>query len=175
MSERNGRITFLIGGARSGKSSFALARASEHAGKKAFIATAQAFDAEMEERIAIHKAERTRDWDTVEEPFGIAEAIKKISDKYEVIVIDCLTLWLSNLLLAEKDMEKEIDAFVISIMTHKASQVYIVSNEVGMGIVPENNLARRFRDLAGHLNQKLAHIADEVYLVTAGIPLRIKP
>lgn len=175
MSEGDGRITFLIGGARSGKSSFALARASEHAGKKVFIATAQAFDTEMKERIAKHREERNKGWDTVEEPFGIAETIKKISDKYEVIVIDCLTLWLSNLLLAEKDMEKEIDAFVSSVIAHKASHIFIVSNEVGMGIVPENKLARRFRDLAGHLNQKLAHIADEVYLVTAGIPLRIKP
>lgn len=175
MSERNGRITFLIGGARSGKSSFALARASKYSGKKAFIATAQAFDTEMEERITTHKAERSGDWDTVEEPFGIAETMREISDKYEVIVIDCLTLWLSNLLLAEKDMDQEIDAFVTSVMAHKASHIFIVSNEVGMGIVPENRLARKFRDLAGHLNQKLAHIADEVYLVTAGIPLRIKP
>lgn len=175
MSGRINKITFVIGGARSGKSSFALSRASAYAGKKAYIATAQAFDAEMEERIAKHKKERGSDWDTIEEPLCIAKTIKSISGKYEAIVIDCLTLWLSNLLCGEADIENEVEAFFDSLLiTHHSSQLYIVSNEVGMGIVPDNELARRFRDMAGRLNQKMAAVADEVYLVAAGIPVRIK-
>lgn len=174
MSERTNKITFVIGGARSGKSSFALNRASELPGEKVYIATAQAFDAEMSDRIARHKEERNSDWDTVEEPLGIAETIKGMSDNYKVIVIDCLTLWLSNLLLADKEIEREIDAFISSLFTLHSSRVFIVSNEVGMGIVPENELARRFRDLSGQLNQKMAAAADEVYLVAAGIPVKIK-
>ena len=174
MAECTNKITFVLGGARSGKSSFALSRASEYEGRKAYIATAQAFDVEMQERIAKHKEERNSDWDTVEEPCGIAETVKDMSGKYEVIVIDCLTLWLSNLLLAEKDTEKEIDAIISSVVTRHASQTFIVSNEVGMGIVPDNELARKFRDMAGRLNQKMAAVADEVYLVIAGIPVKIK-
>jgi len=174
MTEKKGRIIFVIGGARSGKSSFALSRASELPGKKVYIATAQAFDAEMSDRIAKHKEERGSDWDTVEEPFCIAETIKGMSDNYKVIVIDCLTLWLSNLLLADKEIERELEAFISSLFTLHSSQAFIVSNEVGMGIVPENKLARRFRDMAGRLNQKMAAVADEVYLVAAGIPVRIK-
>jgi adenosylcobinamide kinase/adenosylcobinamide-phosphate guanylyltransferase len=173
MSELS-KITFVIGGARSGKSSFALNRASELPGEKVYIATAQAFDTEMSDRIAKHKEERGSDWNTVEEPLGIAETINGISGKYEVIVIDCLTLWLSNLLLADKDLEKEMQFFISSLITHHASRVFAVSNEVGMGIVPDNELARRFRDMAGRLNQQIAAVADEVYLVAAGIPLRIK-
>jgi adenosylcobinamide kinase/adenosylcobinamide-phosphate guanylyltransferase len=170
-----GRIVFVIGGARSGKSSFALSRASGYPGKKAYIATAQALDAEMEDRIKKHKKERGNEWDTIEEPFRLAETVKKISGNYETVIIDCLTLWLSNLMLGDKEMEREIEAFISLLAAGCSSRVFIVSNEVGMGIVPDNELSRRFRDLAGHLHQKVAGIADEVYLVTAGIPLRIKP
>jgi len=174
MAKNTGKITFVIGGARSGKSSFALNRASELQGEKVYIATAQALDAEMSDRIAKHKEERNSDWDTIEEPLCIAETIKDISGRYEVIVIDCLTLWLSNLLLADKEIDREIDAFISSVFSLQSSRTFVVSNEVGMGIVPENELARRFRDLAGQLNQKMAAVADEVYLVAAGIPVRIK-
>ncbi|MDP3049183.1 MAG: bifunctional adenosylcobinamide kinase/adenosylcobinamide-phosphate guanylyltransferase [Thermodesulfovibrionales bacterium] len=181
-------ITFIIGGARSGKSSFALnlannctsAKEGVRGGdeisptpKKAYIATAQALDDEMKERIEKHKKERPSDWITFEEPVNIAALIKDIQDKYDIILFDCLTLWLSNLMLNNLDMEKEIDLFCCSLFTVHCS-LFIVSNEVGMGIVPDNELSRRFRDLSGYLNQKVAEIADEVYLVTAGIPIKIK-
>jgi adenosylcobinamide kinase/adenosylcobinamide-phosphate guanylyltransferase len=176
MTESRGRIVFVIGGARSGKSSFALGRASALEGKKIYIATAQAFDDEMTDRIKHHKEERSNSWDTIEEPVRIADAFRSASSNYDVVVIDCLTLWLSNLLCGNSDAEKEFEVFLDSLrVADRSSQVYIVSNEVGQGIVPDNALARRFRDLAGHLNRKVAGIADEVYLVTAGIPIKIKP
>ena len=110
---------------------------------------------------------------TFEEPLNISALIKDIQDKHDVILLDCLTLWLSNLMLNNLDLEKEIDLFCSSLFTVNSS-LFIVSNEVGMGIVPENELSRRFRDLSGYLNRKVAEIADEVYLVTAGIPIKIK-
>ncbi|MEK7267654.1 MAG: bifunctional adenosylcobinamide kinase/adenosylcobinamide-phosphate guanylyltransferase [Nitrospirota bacterium] len=166
-------ITFIIGGARSGKSSFALQKASALPGSKAYIATAQALDNEMRERIEKHKKERPEEWMTFEEPLNISALIKDIQDKHDVILLDCLTLWLSNLMLNNLDLEKEIDLFCSSLFTVHCS-LFIVSNEVGMGIVPDNELSRRFRDLSGYLNRKVAEIADEAYLVTAGIPIKIK-
>jgi len=166
-------ITFIIGGARSGKSRFALEKASVHSGKKAYIATAQALDNEMSERIEKHKKERSAEWVTIEEPLNIAALIKNIHAQYDVILIDCLTLWLSNLILADKDIETEIEVFCSSLSAVQCP-LFAVSNEVGMGIVPDNELSRRFRDTAGYLNQKVAGIANEVYSVTAGIPLKIK-
>ncbi|MBF0329523.1 MAG: bifunctional adenosylcobinamide kinase/adenosylcobinamide-phosphate guanylyltransferase [Nitrospirae bacterium] len=166
-------ITFIIGGARSGKSSFALKKASDKQGKKAYIATAQAFDAEMKERIEKHKKERSSDWECFEEPLEIAALLKNIQGRYEVILLDCLTLWLSNMMLAEKNIEDEIESLVSSIKGNKSS-LFFVSNEVGLGIVPDNPLARRFRDLAGTLNQSIAAVADEVYFVAAAIPMKIK-
>ncbi|MBI4687312.1 MAG: bifunctional adenosylcobinamide kinase/adenosylcobinamide-phosphate guanylyltransferase [Nitrospirae bacterium] len=170
MSEK---ITFIIGGARSGKSSFAMKEASKLKGRKAYIATAQAHDEEMKERIEKHKQQRDEGWDTYEEPLNIVSLINNIQHKYNVILIDCLTLWLSNLMHKGVDVSKEIESLISSLVTRHSS-LFIVSNEVGMGIVPENKLAREFRDLAGFLNQRMAEIADEVYLVAAGIPVRIK-
>jgi adenosylcobinamide kinase/adenosylcobinamide-phosphate guanylyltransferase len=166
-------LTFIIGGAKSGKSRFALKKASACSGQKVYIATAQALDDEMKARIEKHKKERTPDWITFEEPLNLSALLKDTRGKYDVILIDCLTLWLSNLMLNNKDVEKEIKYFCSSLVPPHSS-LFIVSNEVGMGIVPDNELSRRFRDLAGMLNQKIAGIADEVYLVTAGIPVRIK-
>ncbi|MDO8282513.1 MAG: bifunctional adenosylcobinamide kinase/adenosylcobinamide-phosphate guanylyltransferase [Thermodesulfovibrionia bacterium] len=172
------KIVFITGGARSGKSSFALREAEKIDGRKAYIATAQALDDEMKERIRKHKDERGAEWDTFEEPFKIPEIISDADTKYSVVVLDCLTLWLSNLICGNMDCSREIDGLiaVLEDLMKKAnnSKLFIVSNEVGMGIVPENELARRFRDTAGFLNQKVAEIADEVYLVTAGIPIKIK-
>ncbi|TAL24498.1 MAG: bifunctional adenosylcobinamide kinase/adenosylcobinamide-phosphate guanylyltransferase [Nitrospirae bacterium] len=175
-------ITFIIGGARSGKSAFALSEASGTKGKKAYIATAQALDEEMRQRIEKHKKERPAEWTTIEEPLEVSSLIKDIQKNYEVILIDCLTLWLSNLMLNNKDVEKEIGSFISALSPlasasrpgRQPSALFIVSNEVGMGIVPENEAARTFRDLAGTLNRKVAGISDEVYLVTAGIPIKIK-
>ncbi len=178
------KITFVIGGARSGKSSFALNEVSEMKGLKAYIATAEALDDEMMDRIQQHKNDRGQEWGNYEEPVNIAELISKIKDKYEIIVLDCLTLWLSNLLTRTEDTdagkrtaEKSIEELVVEFKNLKHSSVaalYIVSNEVGMGIVPDNPLAREFRDLTGFMHQKVAETADDVYMVTAGIPIKIK-
>jgi len=172
------KIIFIIGGARSGKSSFALNEASKIKGQKAYIATAEALDSEMKERIEEHKKNRGDTWDTYEEPIKISTVLSDIKDRYSVIVVDCLTLWLSNVMHNNLNTEKEIENLIkilsdLSIVNRQSS-IFIVSNEVGMGIVPGNKIARKFRDLAGFLNQKVAEIADEVYLVTAGIPLKIK-
>jgi adenosylcobinamide kinase/adenosylcobinamide-phosphate guanylyltransferase len=173
-------ITLIIGGARSGKSRFALELAnnyilSKEGGKKAYIATAQDMDDEMRERIEKHKEERSQEWATFEEPLNISTLISDIHKSYDVILLDCLTLWLSNMLLSGKDVEVEIARLIDALrITHYASRIFTVSNEVGLGIVPDNSLSRRFRDLSGYLNQKMAALADEVYLVTAGIPLKIK-
>ncbi|TAN45182.1 MAG: bifunctional adenosylcobinamide kinase/adenosylcobinamide-phosphate guanylyltransferase [Nitrospirae bacterium] len=166
-------ITFIIGGARSGKSSLALKKASDKQGKKAYIATAQAFDDEMKARIEKHKKERSAEWDCFEEPLELARLLSGLQGKYEVLLIDCLTLWLSNIMLAEKSIEDEIDSLIVS-LNGIDSSLFLVSNEVGLGIVPDNPLGRRFRDLAGTLNQRVAAAADDVYLVAAGIPVKIK-
>ena len=170
----NGKIILITGGARSGKSTFALAQASKSDGRKAYIATAQALDEEMRQRIENHKRLRGDEWITYEEPLKIAALIEEIKDRHSVILLDCLTLWLSNVMHAKVKIENEIEQFISSLMTQRSSRVYIVSNEVGMGIVPLNEMARKFRDMAGTLNQKVAAVADEVYMVVAGIPMKIK-
>ena len=175
MAEASGKTVFVIGGAKSGKSTFALEKAGAFPGRKAYIATAQPLDDEMRERIERHRAQRSTDWDTFEEPVKMARVLKHIEAGYTAGVIDCLTLWLSNLLIGSDDLEEEVQAFLAFLKNGDFPTLFIVSNEVGMGIVPENVLARRFRDRAGLLNQQVATIADEVYLVAAGIPLRIKP
>ncbi len=171
----SGKIIFIIGGARSGKSNFALEEASGVPGKKAYIATAEALDEEMKERIEEHRRKRGNDWVTYEEPLRIDNLINGIENRYSVIVIDCMTLWLSNLLHSKYDVMNEIENITNTLrVTHDTSHIYIISNEVGMGIVPDNELVRKFRDLAGFLNQKIADISNEVYLIMAGIPLKIK-
>jgi adenosylcobinamide kinase/adenosylcobinamide-phosphate guanylyltransferase len=171
----DGKVIFIIGGAKSGKSSFALAKAETFSGRKAFIATAESLDDEMKERIQRHRDQRGEDWKTFEEPREMARVLKEVGGGYSTALIDCLTLWLSNLLHSQEDPDREIGAFLSVLREGEHPPFFIVSNEVGMGIVPDNALSRRFRDLAGRLNQEVAAIADEVYLVTAGIPLRIKP
>ncbi len=169
------QIIFITGGARSGKSSFALGNASILKGRKAYIATAEALDEEMKDRIEKHRRQRGKDWEAIEEPLKIAELIRKGTDGYKVVIIDCLTLWLSNIMLGSLDADDAIEDLVESLVAARARMnIYIVSNEVGMGIVPDNGLSRRFRDLAGILNRKVAEISDAVYLVVAGIPLKIK-
>lgn len=175
------RITFIMGGARCGKSSFALNEASKVEGQKAYIATAEALDDEMKERINKHKIERGNKWDSYEEPLKLPGILTEIKNTHTVAVLDCLTIWLSNLLVRAqiKEPEQQTIKETVRDFTGKLKDLgdlhlFIVSNEVGMGIVPENRLARQFRDLAGKLNQEIAEIADEVYLVTAGIPLKLK-
>ena len=167
---------FVTGGARSGKSSYAEKLALERGGKRAYIATAQAFDDEMAARIEKHRKDRGTAWDTYEEPLAVAELLGKLSGRYQVVLLDCLTLWLSNV-MAHTDGDGPVisrgEELVRAVKGFDGSCI-VVSNEVGLGIVPDNPLARKFRDFAGILNQKVARVADEVYFTVAGIPVKIK-
>jgi len=175
MADSSGRVIFVVGGARSGKSSFALLKAADSPGKKAYVATAQALDLEMKERIVRHRKERSAEWETFEEPIHVPALIRDITETHAVILLDCLTLWISNLLLADVGLLEEYCEDLITVLAaHNRSCLVIVSNEVGMGVVPDNALSRRFRDCSGHLNQRVASVANEVYLVAAGLPLRMK-
>lgn len=179
VAQRASKVVFITGGARSGKSSFALNEAEKTTGHKVYIATAEALDDEMTERIEKHKRERGEEWRTVEEPLDLDRAVRSLEDHVAVVLIDCLTLWTSNMMIKYKNdrsaIDELIEVFIDSIMTLKdRTAVYIVSNEVGMGIVPDNPMSRAFRDLAGRLNQRVATASDEVYLVVSGIPLKIK-
>ncbi|HXW69037.1 MAG TPA: bifunctional adenosylcobinamide kinase/adenosylcobinamide-phosphate guanylyltransferase [Dissulfurispiraceae bacterium] len=173
MGNCRGRIVFILGGARSGKSGFALKTATALPGRKAYIATAQALDDEMEQRITLHKAGRTDEWQAFEEPVNIQDVITRIHGIYNVLLIDCLTLWVTNLMLGNDDIEGKV-RLLLEALSACRSSVFIVSNEVGLGIVPADRLTREFRDIAGALNQKVASVADEVYFMAAGLPLRIK-
>lgn len=168
-------VTLVLGGARSGKSGFAqkAAETTAGAGQPILIATGQAFDDEMAERIARHRADRGESWITVEAPLELAAAIAALPAD-AIAVVDCLTLWLSNQMLANHDVEAACAELVAAVASCPA-RLWLVSNEVGLGIVPETPLGRRFRDDAGRLNQRLAATVDEVYFVAAGLPLKMKP
>ena len=167
--------TFLVGGARSGKSSLAVRLASAFGGPVVVVATAEARDDEMAERIRAHRSGRPPEWEVVEAPMGLLAAIVGIREDGSVI-LDCLTLWVSNALeegLSEGDIDGEARK-VASTLARRAAPSVVVSNEVGLGIVPDNALARRFRDAAGLLNQAVAAAVEEVVLLTAGLPLTLK-
>lgn len=168
-------VTLVLGGARSGKSGFAqkAAETMAGAGRPVLIATGQAFDDEMAERIARHQADRGESWITVEAPLALSAAIAALPAD-AVAVVDCLTLWLSNQMLADRDVEAACAELVAAVAACPA-RLWLVSNEVGLGIVPETALGRRFRDEAGRLNQRLAETVSEVYFVAAGLPLKMKP
>lgn len=166
------RIILVTGGARSGKSAHAEARARALPGERIYIATARPSDDEMHARIARHIADRGTGWTTLEEPFDLVGALDR-TDGRGPRLIDCLTLWLSNLMLEGRDWPPQATA-LSDALARQNSPVVLVSNEVGMGIVPENALARAFRDAQGWLNQRVAETADEVELVVSGLPLRIK-
>lgn len=171
-----GKITFILGGVRSGKSRYAADLAKKGGKEIAFLATCEPLDGEMKKRIARHRQERPKNWDTFEEPRDIAEVLKRIGNKFEVVLIDCLTLWVSNCLLdgmRSEKIESEIKA-VLAAAKKSRAKIILVSNEVGLGVVPDNKLARDFRDLAGRVNQITAKHADTVVLMAAGIPLVIK-
>lgn len=165
-------IILITGGARSGKSVRAEARARSFAGKPCYIATAEALDSEMSERIARHRARRGNDWLEREAPLELVKALAD-TDGAGARLVDCLTLWLSNLLHAERGWETEASKLADALGRQK-SPVVLVTNEVGLGIVPDNALARQFRDAAGILNQMIAAVADEVEFVVAGLPMRVK-
>ncbi|WP_112321319.1 bifunctional adenosylcobinamide kinase/adenosylcobinamide-phosphate guanylyltransferase [Oceanibium sediminis] len=166
------QTSLILGGARSGKTARALALAEAASPRRVYLATAEAFDGEMRERIERHKAERGTGWRTVEAPLDIAPAIAGCAGE-EVLLIDCLTLWLSNLMHAEREVEAETEA-LISALGKAPCPVLLVSNELGLGLVPETPLGRRFRDAQGWLNQQVAAVADRVEFVAAGLPLALK-
>lgn len=173
-----GKFIFILGGARSGKSSYAVELAKKFKGKVTFIATALALDKEMKERIKLHKLSRPRSWDVIEEGRKVSEVLtsSKLKGDGKVVLIDCLGLLISNFLtdsLSDKEIEREINK-LLEIITGSDFTIILVSNEVGGGIVPANALARRFRDLAGASNQMAAKKADEVIFMQAGIPIKIK-
>jgi adenosylcobinamide kinase/adenosylcobinamide-phosphate guanylyltransferase len=165
------RLTLVIGGARSGKSRYAETLIGVLPPPWVYMATAQPFDDEMTARIAAHRARRGAGWTTVEAPRDLAEALA--AHRKSPILIDCLTLWLSNLMLADADVGAEIERLERALAT-LAAPVILVANEVGSGIVPDNALARRFRDQQGLLNQRIAALADRVVLLVAGLPLVLK-
>lgn len=169
-------IIFITGGARSGKSNFAVKLAKESKGKVAFVATAIAGDDEMKRRIILHKESRPKEWTTIEEPLDLARAIEHVSD-HDVVIIDCITLYLSNLFCDDHNDEDKILAKIKKMLESAKSfrgTVIIISNELGMGIVPENQMAREFRDIAGRANQIIAEVANKVFVCFSGIPLQIK-
>jgi adenosylcobinamide kinase/adenosylcobinamide-phosphate guanylyltransferase len=165
------KLTLVLGGARSGKSRYAESLIAALPPPWTYVATAAAGDAEMAERIGVHRARRGSDWHTIEAPRALAQAFG-VCGKTPVLV-DCLTLWLSNLMLADADIEKEIARMETALAAATAPLV-LVANEVGYGIVPDHPLGRRFRDLQGLLNQRIAARADRVVLVVAGLPLVVK-
>jgi adenosylcobinamide kinase/adenosylcobinamide-phosphate guanylyltransferase len=166
-------IALIGGGARSGKSRHALELARKRGSRLVFLATAQAFDEEMAARVAKHRIERGPDFSTIEEPLEIADVIRKTADA-DAIVLDCLTLWLSNIMLTfGRDVDSEIEK-LIQAARATPTTVIAVTNEVGCGIVPDNTLGRDFRDHSGILNQRVAAVADEVYWMVFGQPLRVK-
>ena len=164
----------VLGGARSGKSAYAERLVVDSAPTALYLATATAGDGEMAERIAQHRARRGETWQTVEEPLDLGGALAALARPDRPILVDCLTLWLSNLMLDGADIDAET-ARLAALLPRLAGPVVFVSNEVGLGIVPDNALARAFRDHAGRLNQAVAAAADAVFFIAAGLPLQMKP
>jgi len=176
------KLLLITGGARSGKSSYALERCEEYDGTRCFVATCPVIDTEMSERIAAHKCEREgRGWNSVEEETALAQLLPSLH-LYQTVLVDCLTLWVNNLMFnaeqhqepfGETEMRHQTEQLIAAIRTFPGT-VCLVTNEVGLGIVPENSKARKYRDLVGSCNRNLAKIADEVILVSCGIPLKLK-
>jgi adenosylcobinamide kinase/adenosylcobinamide-phosphate guanylyltransferase len=167
------RLTLVLGGARSGKSGHAEGLVTASPPPWIYVATAQAFDEEMTARIAQHRSRRADGWSTIEAPFDLTEVIAANSDSGRTMLIDCLTLWLSNVMLDGRDVEAACDE-LNNALAAATGPIVVVSNEVGLGIVPDNALARRFRDAQGRLNQMIAARADRVVLMAAGLPLTLK-
>ncbi|MBS3779787.1 MAG: bifunctional adenosylcobinamide kinase/adenosylcobinamide-phosphate guanylyltransferase [Desulfovermiculus sp.] len=170
-------LTFILGGCRSGKSRHALELAEQSGVQdKFFLATCQAFDPEMQDRIAKHRSERGPGWTTLEEPLNIPVLLERTSCSSSLILLDCLTLWVSNLLMEDKDeawIHAQLDSLEQGLQA-APGPVLVVSNEVGQGIVPDNPMARRFRDLVGWMNQRVAAKANRVVWMVAGLPMRVK-
>lgn len=171
-----GKIIFILGGARSGKSTYAINLAKRIPKRVAFIATCASLDKEMKKRIRLHQTKRPSSWQTFEETKDIAALLKKIRSQYPMIIIDCLTLLISNLLLAGFKENTILDKIneILKILKSLKGKAIIVANEVGLGIVPNSKLGRDFRDLAGKVNQLVVQKADEVFFMVSGLPLKVK-
>lgn len=167
------RSELVLGGARSGKTAFALERAEASGLEPVMVATAEAWDDEMRARIATHRAERGERWSTIEETRDLVGVLDRAAAPHRILVVDCLTLWLSNQTFAEADVAAETERLVAA-LGRLSGPVILVSNEVGLGIVPENALARRFRDDQGRLNRRVAAAVERVTFVAAGLPLVLK-
>lgn len=165
--------TLILGGARSGKSTFAEELVVSSGLEALYLATGQSLDDEMKERIKRHRERRGAAWQTVEEPLALADVLRSEAREGRAVLVDCLTLWVTNLMLAERDVAAEADALA-GLLPTLGGCVVLVSNEVGLGIVPENAMARAFRDHAGLLHQRVASCARSVFLVAAGLPLKMK-
>lgn len=172
MPEVPGSLTFILGGARSGKSTHAENLVTALSPPWTYVATAQAYDGEMEERIALHRARRDERWRTIDAPLDLVDAIGAVPDG-QPLLVDCLTLWLSNRMLAGHDVEAEGERLA-TVLASPRGPWFAVSNEVGLGIVPDNPLGRRFRDAQGRLNQKIAARAGTVLFMVAGLPMQVK-
>lgn len=168
------RHVLVLGGARSGKTSFAERLAMRAGDSPVYLATAAALDPEMRERIQTHQRQRQGHFSTVEEPIELTDALIKASKQHDVVLVDCLTLWITNLLGAGADVAGLVEELAVALAQIKRTRVILVSNEVGLGIVPDNALARSFRDLAGSAHQRLGEICADVYFVAAGLPLTLK-
>ena len=169
----NGHI-LVLGGARSGKTGFAERLAMRAGESPLYLATAQALDAEMAERVRMHQQQRHKRFATLEEPIALSTALRVAAKTHDVILVDCLTLWITNLLGANDNVAAAVDELVATLPQIEDCKVILVSNEVGLGIVPDNAMARMFRDLAGAAHQRLAEICSEVHFVVAGLPMTLK-
>lgn len=168
-----GRTVLVLGGARSGKSAFAERLSQESGLERHYIATGRAYDDEMRERIARHREDRGPAWITHEVPLELSETLVAMDAPERVILVDCLTLWVTNLMMEDADIPVR-SAGLVACLSRCKARIVLVSNEVGLGIVPENKMAREFRDHAGRLHQQIAAAADEVFFIAAGLPLRMK-
>ena len=169
-----GQHVLVLGGARSGKTAFAEKLAMQSGARPAYLATAEALDAEMRDRVRSHQRQREGRFATIEEPILLGATLKMAAAKHDVVLVDCLTLWITNLLGAGDDVAGAVDELTRTLTAIDNSRVILVSNEVGLGIVPDNPLARSFRDLAGSTHQRLAEICGDVYFVVAGLPITLK-
>jgi len=173
LDPQHSRSTLVLGGARSGKSRFAEQLAADSGLERHYVATGRAFDDEMVARIAQHKTDRGEGWTTHEEPLDLVGTLARIDGAGRVALVDCLTLWLTNLMMAERDIAAE-SVRLMATLPGLTARVIFVSNEVGLGIVPENRMAREFRDHAGRLHQNIAASVADVYFIAAGLPLKLK-
>ncbi|MEP7239784.1 MAG: bifunctional adenosylcobinamide kinase/adenosylcobinamide-phosphate guanylyltransferase [Devosia sp.] len=164
----------VLGGARSGKTGFAERLAMRAGESPLYLATAEALDEEMRERVRIHRQQRHKRFATLEEPLDLPAALKIAARTHDAVLVDCITLWITNLIVAERNVAAAVDELIATLAGIETARVILVSNEVGLGIVPDNAMARMFRDLSGAAHQRLADICSEVHFVVAGLPMTLK-